>query len=621
MATDYARTARELVDRLGGAGNVKSVTHCMTRLRFVLNDESGVDDKVVEAVPGVMGTIRQGGQYQVIIGNEVQAAYRAVLALGGISGDGAPAPKQRLTAKRAFNNVLDAIAGSMAPILPAIIGCGMIQLLLIVVRMLGVSETDSTYMFLATLGDAGFYFIPLMLAYTASKKFECSTVLSMVVVAVLLHPNFAAQLGAEEPQTFLGLPVISATYSSSVIPALLVTWVLSYVERGVDRITPGWTKTVFKPMLVLLVMMPVAIVALAPLGAIVGDGLSVAIGWLNERASWLTMLLVAGLMPFIIMTGMHYAFLPSTLGNLATLGFDNLFLPAMLCSNLAQGTASLAVAIRSKNRQLKSVAGASAATAMVAGITEPALYGVTLRLRRPLIAACVSSAVAGLFIGIMHVVSYSFAVPGLVSIVQFVDPAGSMNFVWALVGGAISIVCTFVLTLVLGWDDPTEGEYDETSEDVDDHGLNASAPAGDRIVVTSPVPGTVVDLTEVPDKTFSSGMLGHGLAVEPSEGRVVAPFDGVVETVFPTLHALGLRSDSGVSLLVHVGLETVSLEGRPFSAHVQSGEAVKAGQLLLEFDVDAIRAAGCKTVTPVLVCNEDEVGPVTVSGDQIVIGG
>ena len=614
MAKDYSKCASQILEQVGGAKNVSSVTHCMTRLRFVLKDESVVDDAKVKGISGVMGVMRKGGQFQVIIGNDVAVCFKELSKLGNFSGgtDAAEKPKEKLTPKAIINNVLNVISGSMAPLLCVIIGCGMVKLLNIILDLAHVPADNSTYQLLTVLGDVAFYFLPILLAYTSAQKFRTNPVIAMTVVAVLIHPDLIAMLSGEQAVTFIGLPVTAASYSSTVLPALLITWVQSYVEKLIDKVTPGWTKTIFKPMLILIIMMGLGLVVLAPLGSIVGDVLHTALLFLQTKANWLTLMIFAGFMPFIVITGMHYAFFATSLKDMGTLGYETLLLPAMLAANLSQGAAALAVALRSKNKELKSVSGAAAVSALVAGTTEPALYGVTIPLKRPLIATCIGSGLAGLFVGIVNLKSYSFVSPSLLSIIQFINPDGGMNFVYALVGTAITVVATFVATLLLGWEDPAE-----------EAGAEPEAPvkaAGGKTVIEPPIAGEVIPLDQVNDATFAEGILGPGFAVMPSEGKVYAPFDGTCDEVFDTLHAYGLTSESGVSVLIHIGLETVGLNGKPFKAHVKSGDRIRKGQLLAEFSIDEILAGGCETVTPVIVTNEDEVGAVRIENNRIVIG-
>lgn len=596
---DYAITAKELVSKLGGEKNILKVTHCMTRLRFNLKDESIVNDEEVKAVKGVMGVMKKGGQYQVIIGNNVQICYRELIKLGNFSGDAGvqeTRDKEKMSVGRFFNRLLDVISGSMAPLLPALIGGGMIKLLIIILGLFHIDSTSTTMRILAIIGDAPFYFLPVLLAYTASKKFNCNTGLSIAVAAVLIYPDFITLLGGGGVN-FLRIPVISASYSSSVIPALLSTWALSWIERWVDKITPSWTKTIIKPMLILLIAAPVAFLLLGPIGTIAGDALAAALGWMQAKVGWLTMAIAAGFMPFIIMTGMHYAFLPSATYALTEAGggADPFLIPAMLCSNIAQGAATLAVAIKSKNKEMKSVASASSASAFFGGITEPAMYGVTLKLKKPMLAACIGGGLAGLFTGIVGLKCYSMATPSLIGVIAFVSPEGVKNIIFAIIAVLISAIVTFVLTLIFGFKDPVDEEG--TTDATDTKGDNdKSVPA----LPFTPVKGKIIPLSEVNDEAFSTGILGEGFAVIPDEGRVYAPFDGVVENIFDTKHAIGLKSDEGMELLIHIGLETVALNGEGFTAHVSCGDRVKQGDVLIEFDKDLLESKGLDITTPVV---------------------
>lgn len=358
--------------------------------------------------------------------------------------------------KKLVNCGLNVITESMSPILGVIVGCGMVKLLNIVLGLAGVPADNTTFQLLTILGDIGFYAMPILLAYTSSRKFDCDPIMAMILVAVLIHPDLAALFQEGRPVDILGLPVTTAVYSSTVLPALLITWAQSHVERWVDRITPGWTKNIFKPMLILLIMLPLELVILAPAGAIAGEGARMLFTGLQAKAGGLTLMLFAALIPFMVVTGMHFAFIATCLADIAAQGCDTLFLTAMLAANLAQGAASLAVAVRSRNQKLKSIAAAAALSAFTTGVTEPSLHGVTMKLRRPLIAVCMGSGLAGLYIGSVKLRSFSFVAPSLISMIQFIDPNDSMNFIHALIGAAITIAATFLFTLILGWEDPAD---------------------------------------------------------------------------------------------------------------------------------------------------------------------
>ncbi|MDD3219804.1 MAG: beta-glucoside-specific PTS transporter subunit IIABC [Lachnospiraceae bacterium] len=626
MAMDYAKTAAQVLEAIGGKSNVVSATHCITRLRFVLKDESGIDDEKVKGIKGVMGVMRKGGQYQVIIGNDVAVCYTELAKLGDFDDGKSKVEevkvKQKFTFKGWVNSVLDTIAGSMTPILPAIIGCGMVKLVIVLLDLFHVSSELPTYQILTVVGDTGFYFLPLLLAYSASKKMKCSPILALVIVGVLIHPSMISMLDAGGV-TFLKLPVTSATYTSSVIPALLSVWLLSKLEPIAERVFKGWMHIVLKPLVLFLVCAPITLLILAPMGMWIGTGMALVLNWAQDKAGWLTLGVYSALMPLVVMSGMHYAVVPYVLSNLATLGFDTLQLPAMLASNLGQAAASAAVAIRSKNKDLKAIASASAVSAATSGVTEPALYGVTLKLKRPLIASMIGSGMAGVVGGFFGLKGYAFVTPSLIAMPMFISSEYAMNIVYACVVAVISVIITFVMTLILGWEDPVDEDEETTVSTEDDIEKTVVEQVNENGVqiISSPVKGKIIPLEQVNDETFSSGMMGHGIAVEPTEGKVYAPFDGECEMMFETLHAMGLTSNSGVSILIHVGLETVGLNGKPFTAHVNSGDKINKGQLLLEFDMEAIKAAGCETVTPILVTNEDEVGEVTIENGSIIIGG
>lgn len=602
---DYSTTAKQLLGKLGGEKNIISVTHCMTRLRFVLKDETGIQDEQIKMISGVVGVMRKGGQYQVIIGNEVSKCYNEVLKLGNFGDeDGRPA-----SVKSGGNPVtvlLDAISGSMSPVIPAIIGAGMVQVLNIILGWFLPAES-ATMQLMGVIGNTAFYFLPVLVAFSAGRKFGGNPFLVTAVVAILIHPNFVALTGAEGGINFLGIPVTSFDYSSSIIPAILTAWVMSYIEKVVEKITPAFTKNFLKPMLIILVSTPIAFLLLGPLGSFIGSGLAAALVFVQSHASIAAYIIMAAAMPFIVMTGMHWAFIPVVFGALETPAGESLMLPAMLISNLAQGSACLAIAVKSKNGGLKQTAASSGVSALFAGVTEPGLYGVTMPLKRPLAAVCISSGITGLVAGLMSVSASSFASPSLLALPIFVHAEKANNFAMACVCAAIAIVLTFVVTWFMGFDDPAERTgRDSTVRSIEEK----AAQFVKKQEIGAPLTGKTVPLAQVKDDTFASGVLGKGVAIEPAEGKVYAPFDGKVETVSNSYHALGLCSDTGVELLIHVGLETVTLEGKHFACHATEGQRIRKGDLLLEFDLKAIKADGFDTITPVIVTNTDDYAEI-----------
>lgn len=580
---DYENTAKKILQRVGGKDNVINLVHCMTRLRFTLKDESIVDDEAVKKTKGVMGIMKKGGQYQIIIGNDVGNVFNELNKLGNFSNEVKEVPAKSNEKKNIFTMLMDTISGIMAPVIPAIIGAAMIKVLLTLLPMIGVLSTNGqTYQLLSVIGDGAFFFMPVLIAISASKKFGTNMYYAASIALIMLHPNLITLMNtahdAGHTVKFLKyIPVTYASYSYSVIPIILAVYSLRYVERFVDKITPVVTKNFLKPMLVVLIEVPIALIILGPLGAICGNGLSTVVYAIHDKLGFIAIGLVAGVYPFVVMAGMHHAFTPIKLGMIATTGYENFICIGELCSNMAQGAASLAVALRSKNKDFKQIAGSSAFSALFAGITEPALYGVTLRLKRPMLGACIGGAVGG------------------------------------LVGGFFQMKCFGIATLIIGFEDIVDED-----DDLDFVEESNAQLLDNEISITSPVEGKVIPLTEVKDPTFSQEILGKGAAIIPEKGVVYAPFDGKVDAVFETGHALGLVSEDGVELLVHVGIDTVNLKGKHFTPKKKSGDTMKKGDILLEFDIDKIKADGYDVTTPIIISNTEQFAKVKACEDKVV---
>ena len=606
MAQDFKKLASSVVDAVGGVGNVTNLTHCMTRLRFILKDEAKASDETVKNIPGVMGLVKQGGQYQIIIGNNVAAAYKEILALGvdgGATVDASEQPKQKWTLKRVGMTILDAIIGTMTPLIPAIIGGSMVKLLAMLLLMTGVvGETNSTYVLLNTIGDAAFFFLPILVAVSASKKFGTNTYLAVAIAGLMVHPVFMdlmAKAAEGQAVTLAMLPITSVKYTYTIIPAIVMSWLLRYIEAGVDRITPLVTKNFLKPMLILLVGAVIAISIVGPTGVWLGNGISAVVYGIHGKLGWLAVAIVGAIWPLLVMTGMHRVFTPTIVTTIAETGSEAMVMPSEIGANMSLGRVSLAVAFKTKNRELRQTALAAASSALIAGITEPALYGVAIRLKRPMIASVITGFIAGAVAGLAGLASHSMAAPGLFTSVQFIDKDNPTSILWIAAVMAISVVVSFALTLILGFEDiPVE-------EDEADMVTPAS------VKLMAPMKGAVMGLHDVADEVFSKGLLGKGMAIEPVDGKVVSPIAGTVTTVFPTKHAIGLTDDHGMEVLIHVGLDTVSLNGEPFEALVAAGDRVEVGTELLQADLDAIKAAGLPTTTVVVITNTDEFKDVT----------
>lgn len=592
---DYNKTAADILKLVGGEKNVVSVTNCMTRLRFVLNDAGKADTEGLKNVKGVQGIVTKNGQFQVVIGTDVSHVCDEIKKLGHF-GEETQAPKENKGIVAGFFGGLTAI---FQPIIPALAGSGMIKALLALLVFVGwVDNGSQTYQIFNAFGDALFSFLPFMLAFSAAKYFGCNQYVSAALAGVLLHSSFTS---LEAPILLFGfVPVTQVSYGGSVVPILLIVWAQSYIERFANKISPKSVKIFLAPLLTIIVTGCLGITILGPLGNLVGQGLAVGFNWLNDYVGWVIPFLMGAFCPFFVMTGMHYCFAPIQTIQYATLGYGTILGPGMLASNIAQGTASLVVGLKSKNKELKQL-GISAGFTGLMGITEPALYGVTLKYKRPLYAAMIGGGVAGLYAGITGIHTYSSTTAGLLALPVYIGGSGFENVINAAITIVISMVVTAAATLVLGFEDPKEDQQEEQSPAEEKKAETSSM----RIEIASPVSGKEIPLSEVKDEVFSKNIVGKGAAVIPSEGKVYAPTDGTVASVFDTKHAIGLVTEDGAEILIHVGIDTVELGGKYFTAHVKQDDKVKRGQLLLEFELDAIREAGYDTVTPVIISNTD----------------
>lgn len=631
---DYKNLAKEILEKVGGESNISGLTHCATRLRFNLKDDTKAQTEALKKVNGVMGVVNKGGQYQVVIGSDVANVYRPITELTNISSEEGGAPKK--DDKKVIEKLIDTLSGIFTPILPAITAAGMIKAVLSLLLAFGaVSKEGSTYQVLNFMADAAFYFLPILLASSAAKKFRCNPYLAMMLGGILLHPNFVSMVTAskeshEAIRVFM-IPITNASYSSSVLPIILIVWFLSYVEPIADRISPKPIKFFTKPLISIIVTGIVGLVVIGPIGTIISNLIASGVHTLNQYASWLVPALVGTLTPLLVMTGTHYGLVPIGINNRMTIGYDTIIYPGMLGSNVAQGGAALAVAFKSKKSEIKQLASSAGITA-VCGITEPALYGVNLRYKTPLYASMLGGGVGGFIMGLLNVKNYTGGSPGFLTLPSYLGGDSLNDFYFACMGAVISVVIAFIASYIL-YKDPVE-EVDQTvkAEDVkpeevkSEEGKLAQANGSD-ITIMSPLKGIAVPLSQVDDPTFAQEILGKGIAIEPEDGRVLSPVNGTIRTIFETGHAVGLESDEGAEVLIHVGLDTVNLKGKYFSVKMKDGDKVKVGDCILEFDLEAIRKEGYDVVTPVIISNYGNFqsveaaasGPVTPGAPLITI--
>ncbi|KHT25973.1 beta-glucoside-specific PTS transporter subunit IIABC [Pectobacterium brasiliense] len=620
---NYQKLGVDILVLSGGKQNVSKLTHCATRLRFEFNDSDAVQADAIAKLPGVISVVDRGGQFQVVIGNDVQITYRAILnEIGEMNGQRTASSKEPQKKGGIFSQIISVISTTFTPVIPAITGAGMIKALLAILKLTGLISADSTtYRLLDTISDAAFFFLPVLLAYGASIKFACNPILAMTIAGALLHPNLAQLLASGGPISFIGIPVRLADYAGSVLPIILTVWIMSYIEQFAEKISPSMIKFFTKPMIVLLFTAPLALVVIGPFGIFLNDLVASGAAIIDGKASWLIPMLMGGLQPFLVITGTAWAMTPIATSQLTRNGFEMINGPGMLASNIAQGAATLCVAFKTKNKNLKQLASSAGFTALL-GITEPSLYGVTLKLKKPLIAAMIGGGCAGIYAGLAGLVRYAFVSPGLAALPAFIGE-NPMNIVHALITCAIAIVVTFALTWIMGFDDPVD-ETDtapttkgpSTSETETAKKPQAAESHAEQQAIMSPLSGKLVALSDINDDVFSQGLLGQGVAIIPDKGEVVAPVSGEIITFLESKHAVGIRTDNGLELLIHVGLDTVNLNGKHFTGHIKPGDRVSAGDRLISFDLHEIMRLGYDPITPVVIINSDDYASVVCTAPQ-----
>ncbi|SMC19529.1 PTS system beta-glucoside-specific IIA component, Glc family (TC 4.A.1.2.6)/PTS system beta-glucoside-specific IIB component, Glc family (TC 4.A.1.2.6)/PTS system beta-glucoside-specific IIC component, Glc family (TC 4.A.1.2.6) [Clostridium acidisoli DSM 12555] len=602
----YEKLAKDIIQNVGGKENVNSLTHCVTRLRFKLKDENKANTEVLKNMDGVVTVIKSGGQYQVVIGNHVPDVYDDVVTIGGFAGASESAESGEKV--NALNKFIDIISGVFTPILGAMCATGMIKgLAALLVALKVLTSTSGTYQILYGIGDSLFYFFPIILGYTAAKKFKLNEVVGMTIGAALVYPAIA-NLTAGKPLytvfngsvlqssvylTFLGIPVILMSYSSSVIPIVLSAYVGSKIEKGFKKIVPDVVKTFLVPFCTLLVTVPLAFIIIGPVATWAGKLIGAGTLAIYSLSPIIAGLFVGAFWQVFVIFGLHWGLVPIMLNNIAVLHYDPV-IATFFAASFAQTGVVLAVLIRTKNKKLKSIAF-PAFISGIFGVTEPAIYGVTLPRKKPFIISCIGASIGGGILGAMGSKMYMLGGFGIFGIPSFVGKNGfDRGFYGSIVSIIVSFIFGFVIMFVVGLGDEKISE--ELKEEKKEELVKQET-------LVSPLKGEVKALAEVEDEAFSKGALGKGIAIEPTEGKVVSPVDGVLTTLFPTGHALGITSDKGAEILIHIGMDTVELEGKYFTAKVKQGEKVTKGQLLLEFNVAAIKDEGYSLTTPIVITN------------------
>lgn len=613
---DYQSLARFIYEKVGGKANVISVLHCATRLRFQLKNHSTVDEQALKNHPDIIMALYNGGQYQVVIGNDVSLVYKCLEKFVGDTGQDESAVKKVRNVKGVFNSLIDIISGIFTPFLGILAASGILKGALALCLSLGwLNDGSGTYRILAAASDSLFYFFPLIIGYCAGKQFGGNPFVTMVIGGALTHPSMIAAFQESlVPGTasshFLGIPVTFINYSGSVIPIIFSGWVSSLIETQSNRILPSAVRNLFTPVLCLAVVVPLTFLVIGPVTTWLSKTMAMAFLTIYDLAPPLAGALLGSVWQVCVIFGLHWGLVPIMMNNHAMLGHDTMQ-PLLVPAVIGQLGAVLAIFLRTRDARQKALAG-SAAGAALFGITEPAVYGITLPLRRPFIFACISGGIGGAITGWAHTSAYSFGLTSLFTLMQSIPPTG---IDYTVFGSIIGTAAAFILSLALTYLFGLPGEHKPVSAE-DPLPLKADAHS-----VLSPLSGKAIEISQVQDPTFASGLLGSGVCIIPDTGKVIAPFDGEVASLFDTHHAIGITSASGVEMLIHVGIDTVKLNGEHFTARVSQGDKFAQGDILLEFNINKIKAAGYLIETPVIITNSDDLNIDPISDlDRVIFG-
>lgn len=651
MASKYDGLARIIIQNVGGRDNIISLTHCITRLRFKLKDESKANTDVLRATDGIVTVMQAGGQYQIVIGNHVPDVYAVVCEHAHITG---AAPAQEGAEKRDMSagaRLIDFISGVFQPSLGALAGAGIIKgLLALWVFLAGRMGVDATasgaYQLWYAVGDGFFYFLPFVLAFNTAKKLNMNQFSAFGIAAALLYPSMVnitsgevlgtvlsgTKFAMDYYSSFFGIPVIMppSGYASSVVPIILALLVAAPLEKGLKRTIPDTVKVFFVPVFLFLIMVPLTYLVIGPVSAILCILLQIffdALFGLPVIGGLVAGLVIGALWQVLVIFGLHWSLIPLAMINLSTQGYDYLLATAFAAS-FAQSAAVFAVFLRTKDHKLKGLA-LPAVISGLCGVTEPAIYGISLPKKKPFVISCIASAIGGGIIGFAGVKAYTMGGLGIFGFFNYINTAGGSlySLLWSIVGVAVAMAAAFIMTMTTYQEGAAAAGAGRAGAGGSEAGAGRAGAggneAGEDVIckIVSPLKGIAKDLKEAPDEAFSGGALGQGVLIVPSEGKLYAPCDGEIATFFPTGHAIGMRTPQGVELLIHVGMDTVKLDGDGFTPKAKQGETVKQGDLLLEFDIAKIKAAGYPIDTPIVVTNIDEFTDVIPQHEREVSPG
>ena len=625
---NYNQIAKDILTNVGGSGNVKGLTHCFTRLRFQLKDSKKANKETIEHLEGVISVVESGGQFQVVLGTKVNQVYDAIIPMISID-ETTEISEEKVSI---WNRILIAVSAMFTPMVPAIAASGLLKGFLTIAKIMaakrGVDITvNQTYTLIMAGTDALFYFMPVILAYTSAKVFKANEFIAMALGGTMCYPSVVALMTGKDVVSMFGVTITKASYASSVIPIIIGVFILSYVQKFLEKIIPEILKIILVPGLSLLVMLPATFMVFGPIGIYIGNAITFVYTGMMNLSPAICGAFIGGMWCVFVIFGAHRALLPIGINDVAQFGHQNLLAFAG-AANFSQGGAALGVMLKTRNKDLKTVAASAAISASVCGITEPAIYGCNLRLKRPMIYAIICGAIGGAIMGVGGVYGDSFANNGILTFATYAA-FGMKPFVYYLVGVGVSFFGAMILTYLFGFDEmgdkkkKTEATAvaqtteSNTTAVTKNHELD---PFEADLFLSSPIEGEAVSMTKVNDEVFSSMALGNGIAIIPEKGEVVAPEDCTVTLIYPTLHALGLMLDNGVEMIIHVGINTVQLEGKHFKKFVEEGSHIKKGTKILSFDIDALKKEGYDTIVPIIVSNTpvfQQVSGITGKGANL----
>lgn len=620
----YDGLAKIILNNVGGKGNIISLTHCVTRLRFKLKDEDKANTDVLKSTDGIVTVIKSGGQYQVVIGNHVPDVFAAVMEVGGLQNLSAVEVKEKTNV---FNKLIDIISGVFAPTLGVLGATGMIKGFNALFIFLGLyTEASGTYQILQATGDCLFYFFPIFLGFTAAKKFNVNQFVGMAIGASMVYPSLSGLMSGEPLYTlfagtifespvyitFLKIPVILMNYSSSVVPVILSVIVASKFEQFFKKIVPDVVKLFLVPLGTLLLTVPLTFIIIGPIATWASDILGAITSGIYGFSPIIAGLFVGGFWQVFVIFGLHWGLVPIALNNMATLGSDTI-LSASFPASFAQTAVILAILLKTKDKKLKTIS-IPAFISGIFGVTEPAIYGISLPRKKPFIISCIGAAVGGALTGVFAIKGYTMGGLGIFGFPCYID--NQNNSMSGVVNMLIAVAAASLLAFLLAFFTYKDENTETTKEETNNNPKPNTQTSIKTTVLGAPLKGEVRDLNEVEDEAFSSGVLGKGGAILPSDGKVVSPVDGTIVTFFPTSHAIGIQSDSGVEILIHVGMDTVKLNGKYFNPKAKEGDHIKKGQLLLEFDIDNIKKEGYSTLTPIIISNTDDYSDIIKTSEK-----